>query len=70
MVTDKKKIFSGKSQVKAMGIKNALAEEGISFFDIDKTDSAYAKLFGNLEIYVDAADEARATEIINSLNFE
>jgi hypothetical protein len=53
-----------------MGIKNALAEEGISFFDIDKTDSAYAKLFGNIEIYVDAADEARATEIINSLNFE
>lgn len=70
MLTDKKKIFSGKSLIKALGIKNALADEGISFFDIDKTDSAYAKLFGNIEIYVDSKDEARAKEIIKSLNFD
>lgn len=70
MVKDKKKIFSGKSQIKALGIKNALSEEGISFFDIDKTDSAYAKLFGSIEIYVDSKDETRAIEIIKSLNFD
>lgn len=69
MEIDKKKIFSGTSQIKALGIKNALNEEGITFFDIDKTDSSYAQLFGNIEIYVDASDEERAMDIVNSFNF-
>jgi hypothetical protein len=67
MEKDKKKIFSGKSQVKVLGIKNVLTEEGIAFFEIDKTDSSYAQLFGNIEIYVNVLDEERALEVIKTL---
>ncbi len=67
MEKDRKKIFSGKSQVKVLGIKNVLTEEGIAFFEIDKTDSSYAQLFGNIEIYVNVLDEERALEVIKTL---
>ncbi len=67
MESDKKKIFSGKSQVKALGIKNVLTEEGIAFFEIDKTDSSYAQLFGNIEIYVNVLNEEKALKIIKTL---
>ena len=68
MEANKLKIFSGKSVIKAMGVKNALKEESIHFFEIDKTDSSYARLHGDIEIYVEESDIKRALEIIKSLN--
>lgn len=63
----RKKVFSGTSQVKAMGIRNALSEHNIEFFEVDKADSSYASLFGTIEIYVNAEDETEALALITPL---
>ncbi len=67
MDTNRKKVFSGTSQVKAMGIRNALAENNIAFFEVDKSDSSYARLFGNIEIFVNKEDEVEALALITPL---
>lgn len=67
MDTNRKKVFSGTSQVKAMGIRNALDEKNIEFFEVDKSDSSYAGLFGTIEIYVNAEDETEALALITPL---
>lgn len=63
-------IFSGTSQVEALGIKNRLNEEGISFFEINKMDSSYAGILGKIEVYVKAEDETKARAILSSLLIE
>ncbi len=67
MDTNRKKVFSGTSQVKAMGIRNVLSESDIAFFEVDKSDSSYARLFGTIEIYVNKEDEAEALALITPL---
>lgn len=63
-------IFSGTSQVEALGIKNRLNEEGISFFEINKMDSSYAGIIGKIEIYVDAEDETKTQAVLSALSIK
>ena len=58
------KIFSTKSKVELMGVKNLLDFEGINYFDINKSDSSYAGLFGQYELSVQKEDEEKAKMII------
>ncbi|MEO6346849.1 MAG: hypothetical protein ABIO60_02975 [Aquaticitalea sp.] len=70
MNDNKMKVFSGTSQIQAMGFKNALSEASIIYYEIDKSDSAYAGLFNDIIIQVDADDEPQALSILKSLRFE
>ncbi|OMP30245.1 putative signal transducing protein [Mangrovimonas sp. DI 80] len=63
-------VYSAKSDVKAMAIKNLLADNDISFTEIDKRDTSYANLFGNIEISVDETDAEKAQSLIEELQFE
>lgn len=58
---NEKRVMFSISQIKIMTAKHVLSEAGIKAFSIDKTDSAHAGVFGDIELYVDApqADEAR-----------
>jgi len=69
MEDDKKKVFSGTSTIQAMGFRNALTEAGITYHELDKSDSAYVGLFDEIQIYVEAEDEAEALAILKSLNY-
>lgn len=60
------RIFSTKSSIEAMGIQKQLEDQDISFEVIDKTDSSYASLLGNIEIFVDNQDQSRAEELIKA----
>lgn len=64
---NKIKIYSGTSHVKAMGIKNILESEGIEFHAIDRSDTAYSGLLGEIEIYINASEEAKAAALIQDL---
>jgi hypothetical protein len=61
------KIYSGTSQVIVLDIKNILEQEGIAYQIINKTDSSYAGLFGEIEIYVDELNAQKALELIKDL---
>ncbi|WP_053975763.1 putative signal transducing protein [Mangrovimonas xylaniphaga] len=63
-------VYSAKSDVKAMAIKNLLADNDISFTEIDKRDTSYANLFGNIEISVDETDADKAQSLIEELQLE
>ena len=69
METNRKKVFSGTSQVQAMGFKNALESADIEFYELDKTDSSFKGLLDDIQIYVDVKDEDKALTILKSLNF-
>lgn len=58
---NEKRVMFSISQIKIMTAKHVLKEAGIQAFSIDKTDSAHAGVFGDIELYVDEsqADEAR-----------
>ena len=62
----KERIFSTKSFIEAMGIQKQLESESISFEVIDKTDSSYASLLGNIEIFVDNQDQEKAEKLIEA----
>ncbi|HNQ27648.1 MAG TPA: DUF2007 domain-containing protein [Aquaticitalea sp.] len=64
-----KKVFSGASTVQAMGFKNALEEAGITFYELDKSDSAYSGLFDQIQIFVLDGDEKAALTILKSLKY-
>ena len=69
MESNRKKVFSGASQVQAMGFRNALSEAGIQHHEIDKSDSAYTGLFDEIQIYVDSKDELAALEVLKKLDY-
>ncbi len=69
MEDNKKKVFSGTSHIQAMGFRNALTEAGINHHELDKSDSSYVGLFDEIQIYVDAEDEADARALLNSLKY-
>lgn len=69
MEDSRKKVFSGTSQIQAMGFRNALREAGIQHHEVDKSDSAYIGLFDEIQIYVDAEDELAALEVLKKLNY-
>ena len=60
------RIFSTKSSIEAMGIQKQLQSQDISFEVIDKTDSSYASLLGNIEIFVDDQDQEKAEKLIEA----
>ena len=60
------RIFSTQSSIEAMGIQRQLEGGNISFEVIDKTDSSYASLIGNIEIFVDDQDQEKAEKLIET----
>ncbi|MDX1278368.1 DUF2007 domain-containing protein [Oceanihabitans sediminis] len=64
---DRKLIFSGNSQVLVSGVKNKLDEAGIAYFEINKSDSSYPGILGEIEIFVHEADEVKAKTLIKDL---
>ncbi|WP_019039410.1 DUF2007 domain-containing protein [Psychroflexus tropicus] len=66
----KERIFSTKSKVELMGVKNLLGSEGIDSFEINNVDSAYAGAFGYYELKVNVDDVERAREIIERFQSE
>ncbi|WP_283637139.1 putative signal transducing protein [Aquaticitalea lipolytica] len=69
METNRKKVFSGTSQVQAMGFKNALESADIEFYEQDKSDSSYVGLFDEIQIYVESKNEASALAVLKSLKY-
>lgn len=59
------KVFTTKSEVKMMGVKNLLDSHNIDYFDLNKSDSSYAGLFGQYELSVNSEDEVKAKLIID-----
>lgn len=57
------KIYSGTSQVRVMEIKNILENEGIAYQEVNKMDSSYGGVFGEIQLFVAEADAAKATEL-------
>jgi len=57
-------IFFSISQIKIMTAKHLLEEAGIVAHTVDKMDSAHAGVFGDIELHVAKADEAKAKEIL------
>ncbi len=58
------KVFFSVSQIKIMTAQHLLSEAGIISHKLDKMDSAHAGIFGDIELYVDKADEAAARKIL------
>ncbi len=63
----RKLILSSNSQVQVSGVKNALDEAEIPYFEINKSDSSYPGILGQIEIYVNETDEAKALLLIKNL---
>ncbi|QSS98159.1 putative signal transducing protein [Psychroflexus sp. ALD_RP9] len=61
---DKIRVYSSKNEIEANCIVLALEEQGIVPHMINKTDSAHAKLFGYIEVYVDNNHQAKAEQVI------
>lgn len=61
---EKETVFFIFSELKAKTAKHMLDEAGITSFIINKKDSAYAGVFGDIELHIDKADEQRAKEIL------
>ena len=61
------KIYSDTSQVRAMEIKNLLESEGIEFLEVNKMDSSYAGILGEIQLFVSEADAERAVELIEKI---
>ncbi|MGY0393365.1 putative signal transducing protein [Bizionia sp. KMM 8389] len=60
-------ILSSTSQIQVFGVKNALDEANIPYFEINKSDSSYPGIFGNYEIYVDEAHREEAVLCVKDL---
>lgn len=57
------KIYSGTSQVRVMEIKNILENEGIEYQEVNKMDSSYGGVFGEIQLFVAESDATRAIEL-------
>ena len=64
---NKKLVYSTTQEHMAVLIKGKLETEGIAVLTLNQKDSAYT-VFGEIELYVDPADEAKAKEIIAQNN--
>jgi len=60
-------IYSGTSKVRIMEIKNLLESEGITYHEVDKMDTAYAGIFGEIQLYVSEADAEKAQRLVDSI---
>lgn len=64
------KIYSGTSQIRAMEIKNLLESEGIEYYEMNKLDSSYTGILGELQLYVSEADSEKAQQLLESIENE
>lgn len=64
---DRKLIFSGNSQILVSGVKNTLDEANITYFEINKSDSSYPGIIGEIEIFVNKSDEVEAKSLIKDI---
>lgn len=64
------KIYSGTSQVKMMEIKNMLENEGIEYFEMNKLDSSYTGILGELQLYVSELDFEKVKELLKNIENE
>ncbi|WP_299391217.1 DUF2007 domain-containing protein [uncultured Gelidibacter sp.] len=60
------KIYSGTSQVRVMEIKNLLENENIEYQVLNKSDSSFLVIDGDIEIYVADADAEKAQMLLES----
>jgi ribosomal protein S24E len=60
----KKRIHSTKSTIEATGIKRHLADHEINAMVIDKMDSAYGSVIGDIEIFVEEEEAEQAEKLI------
>lgn len=65
-IMSKVRIFSTKSSVESMGLQNYFKEKNLYHEVIDKTDSSYASVFGDIEIYVNEDDEKKAQKLLEA----
>lgn len=63
----RKLILSSNSQVQVSGVKNALDEAQIAYFEINKSDSSYPGILGQIEVFVNETDEAKALLVVKDL---
>jgi len=61
---EEKRVMFSISQIKIMTAKHVLSEAGIKSFSVDKTDSAHAGIFGDIELYVDESVAKEARKIL------
>lgn len=57
-------VFTSDSQVKLMEIKNILDDAGIDYHEVNKLDSSYAGIFGEIQLFVSSVDADRAAMLI------
>ena len=60
----KTRIHSTKSSIEATGIHRQLINQGINAMVIDKMDSAYGSVIGDIEIFVEKEQVESAQSII------
>lgn len=61
-----KKIYFSGEEYKVVIARDILAESGISAVIMNQRDSSYTT-FGDVELYVEAQDEAQAVQILEQL---
>lgn len=61
------KIYSGSYQVRVMEIKNILENEGIEYQEVNKMDSSYAGIFGEIQLFVSEADAEKAVQLVETI---
>ncbi len=64
------KIYSGTSQIRVMEIKNILEMEGIEYYEINKLDSSYTGILGEIQLYVSEVDSRKAQQLLESTEKE
>ena len=50
-----------------MEIKNILESEGIEYYEMNKLDSSYTGILGELQLYVSEADSEKAQQLLESI---
>lgn len=61
---DGSKVMFSVSELKIVTAQHVLSEAGIESFVINKKDSAYTGLLGEIELYVDKSDEVKAKQLL------
>lgn len=60
----KERIHSTKSEIESMGIQRQLESQDIPFLVIDKKDSSYSSIIGDIEFLVDKEYVYKARKVI------
>lgn len=63
------KVFSTPTQYLVELVRGQLEEESIKTFVLNKQDSMYTPIFGEIELYVSSEDVIRAKHLISKQQF-